>query len=174
MVEVTCPQCSKTREVVRARAQLCISCSSVNRTKNNWFKRVCIDCNDIKLYPNKLMAEKSLRCATCYQKDRANKALYSNYRTCEKCGCETRNASLSASQLTMCQPCRKPIAEPKKPRKKKNNYPKNRKKVSTPSKGRQVSKEAIEKAKRDNREHKEAIKQMIWLQSFLRQIKLPK
>ena len=150
-----CVDCGDRKEVVRIQKgiQRCKPCSLIARTKSiGGYDRVCVDCGDSKWfrYPPRTDI-----CLACVMKKRKK----SHVRVCIDCGDERQVASLAGTINKRCRECegieRKKLnssTKEVKPRKAKVTKPRVRKK------SKHVSKQAIERVRAINKEHRAANK----------------
>jgi ribosomal protein S27E len=153
MPTVTCPDCNQERELVRVRKNTSLRCHKCaqaivdKRTPKKEHYRICIDCGDKKKVANKTAAE-ILRCRKCNDKYRRASTVY--IRVCIDCGNEKEVNSLAHTKNKRCNSCAVKKRHTDNPKPKKDK-PKRKRKPSY------LSKEAIKRIQRENREYKEKV-----------------
>ena len=157
-----CVDCGDRKEVVRLQkgTPRCVPCSLEARTKNKGgHTRICTDCGESKWFKHKPTADK---CLPCTMKERKK----NHTRICIDCGDEQEVACVANTINKRCRPCelieRKRVKgwvdKPKVVKVKKPKVEKVKKVTKPRKKSKYVSKEAIERVRAINKEHRAANK----------------
>jgi hypothetical protein len=175
-----CPECEDQSWVSykpKSNMVKCPSCAKQELAKNMHkanvkqehekikYKRVCVDCGNVKMLANKPLAPKSeQRCGTCsrVKTGKSNAKIYT--RTCIICGDTKQVQGKNASKAKYCA-AHKHLGvnhdEVSKQRKKtleKNGTKTGRKKMcKTLKKSGKVSQQAIDRARAINKEHRDSL-----------------
>lgn len=154
-----CEVCGDKKQVPTrhlARSKLCKTCSSKKlgyemsqgnikeETEKKRYEITCSNCNETRSMLSGMKHRKTDLCTACSKKinTRAKPKLF--VRTCETCGDTEMVSSKKNSEAKLCKSCRSKL-----PKKNKTVYPKRRK-------SNEVSKQAIQRARIINKEHREA------------------